>query len=137
MPDEDVRKLHQLRTEGQCCAAIMIQMGLDRRGERNDQMVSAVSVLCNGLGAGLLCGALSGAACMLALFAADPAESAEMTAELVSWFRAVYGGKYGGVDCAAITGNDQAVKLERCPALIEATYVRARDILKDYGKIVE
>ncbi len=134
---DDVKAIHQLYMEGKCCASIMVQMGLSRRGEENAQMVSAVAVLCNGLYSGLLCGALSGAACMLALFGDNPAESAEMARELVEWFQSVYGERYGSADCADITGNDPQVKRERCPALMEATYLQARQILADYGKIAD
>lgn len=135
MPDGDIQKLNQLHTEGKCCASIMVLMGLSLRGERNDQMVSSVATLCNGLYNGMLCGALSGAACMLGLFGDNGAESAEMTRELAEWFADVYGEKYGGIDCSDITGNDPAVRRERCPAIVEATYLRARTILEDYGKL--
>ncbi|MDL2264709.1 C-GCAxxG-C-C family protein [Synergistaceae bacterium OttesenSCG-928-I11] len=136
MPDSDIEQLNQLLLEGKCCASIMVQMGLSLRGERNEQMVSAVATLCNGVYNGMLCGSLSGAACMLGLFGDNPAESAEMTRELAEWFADTYGEKYGGTDCSDITGNDPAVKNERCRAIIEATYLQAKAILEDYGKIL-
>lgn len=135
MPDDDIQQIGQLCKEGWCCASIMVQVGLTKRGEGNEQMVSAVATLCNGLYNGMLCGALSGGACLLGLFGDNLAESAEMTRELAEWFVSVYGEKYGSANCSDITGNDPAVKRERCPAIIEATYIQARTILEDYGKV--
>lgn len=137
MPDDDIQQIRQLGREGKCCASIMVEMGLSKRGERNEQMVAAVATLCNGLYSGMLCGALSGAACMLGLFGDNPAESAEMTRELAEWFVSVCGEKYRSTDCADITENDPAIKRERCPAIVEATYLQARTILEEYGKILE
>ena len=137
VPDDDIQQIRGLCREGKCCASIMVEMGLSKRGERNEQMVTAAATLCNGLYNGMLCGALSGAACMLGLFGDNPAESAEMTRELAEWFVSVYGEKYGSANCRDITGNDPAVKRERCPAIIEATYLQARTVLEDYGKILE
>ncbi len=107
-----------------------MQLGLDLKGEENDQLVQAASGLCLGMKSGLVCGALTGGACMLTLFDEN---SDEMVQELAEWFRAVCGEKYGGIDCAEITHDDPQRRQMVCPDLIQATYLQAKRILSDYG----
>jgi hypothetical protein len=129
---DDIRRLHQLLNEGQCCAAALVRMALERRGEDNPRLVQAVRGLCGGVHDGLLCGALTGAACMLNV--ADPERANdEMVPELARWFRTEVAAQYGGSDCAAIVGPDPAAKAVRCPPLVEATYRQAKEILKNHG----
>ena len=128
----DIRRLHQLLKEGQCCASALVCMALERRGEDNPQLVQAMRGLCGGVQAGLLCGALTGAACMLNV--ADPERAnMEMVPDLVRWFRAEMGMAYGGSDCAVIAGPDAFTRAARCPAVVEATYCQAKEILKSFG----
>ncbi len=127
---EDLKRFHQLKNEGKCCASILVQLGLDLKEEENDQLVQAVSGLCLGMKSGLVCGALTGGACMLTLFDEN---SDEMVQELAEWFRAVYGEKYGGIDCTDITLDDPHRRQMECPDLIQATYLQAKRILSDYG----
>jgi hypothetical protein len=135
--EDDIRLLNQLRLEGKCCASIIVQAGLFLRGEENEQLAASVAGLCNGLHFGLLCGALGGAACMLSLFGDDAGESSRMVSEMSEWFDSVCKEKYGGSNCSDITRGDPLLRFERCPALIEAAYVRAKSILEDYGKILD
>lgn len=133
--DDDAKELNRLIHEGGCCAGILLEMGLSLLGERNPQLVHAVSGLCNGLHSGLICGALAGGCCMLTLFAEGKEETAELSKELVDWFAAKYGVTYGGMDCLCMTNNVQEIKRDLCPSLIEATYRQAKAILLEYGKI--
>ncbi len=129
---DDVIRLHQLLREGKCCASAIVQLGLEINGQENEQLVQAASGLCLGVRSGLLCGALTGAACMMNML--DPGNAnAELIPELVEWFTAVYGNEYGGIDCKSISGDTPANRTQRCPALIEATYIQAKRILTDYG----
>jgi hypothetical protein len=107
-------------------------MGLYLRGEKNDQMVDAVSTLCGGLGNGLCCGALLGATCMLGLFDAALAKT-QMIPALLEWFEDEYASRFGGVNCADILGDDPLNRTLRCPALIENTYLEAKEILSSFG----
>jgi C_GCAxxG_C_C family probable redox protein len=122
-------------SEGLCCSSVIVKMGLHLRGEENPQLVSAVAGLCGGVHKGFLCGALTGGACMLSLFTEDAPELSAMTGELAEWFDSVYTEKYGSIDCRRITNGDHVLSCERCPGLIEATYMEAKSILADYGKI--
>jgi hypothetical protein len=69
------------------------------------------------------------------MFGSEPSDIPMMAGEIAGWFDAVYGEKYGGSDCRTITDEDPMTRFERCPDIIEATYVKAREILADYGKI--
>ena len=129
---EELKELHGLLKSGMCCTSAVVQMGLVLRGEENEQMVTALAGMCNGMQSGLICGALTGGVCMLNLFGEN---RFEMTRELVDWFNSTYGEKYGGINCLEITGGDRSKKLAICPSLIEATYLQAKNILIEYGQI--
>ena len=131
MPD-DLNRLRQYLREGQCCAVALVRMGLDLTGSENPQLLQAVSGLCGGVQDGQLCGALTGAACLLNLV--DPAgANASMVPELAQWFRAAMGEEFGGCACDDIVGGDARLKRERCPAIVEATWLEAKQILRNHG----
>lgn len=129
---DDVQRLHQHLRAGQCCAEALVRMGLEWTGGENPQLLQAVRGLCGGVQDGMLCGALTGAACMLSL--ADPRLAGEvLVPELSQWFRAAMEAQYGGSDCADILGDDPGARAGRCPAVVEATYLQAKAILRNYG----
>jgi len=129
---DDVKRLKQLLREGKCCAAALVEMGLASRGESNPLLLQAVSGLCGGVQGGLLCGALTGAACMLNVVAPDQA-NALLVPELTEWFTAAMGEQYGGSACADILAGDPHSKSVRCPAVVEATYLQVKEILRNAG----
>ncbi len=131
--EKEFGRMQQLKSEGLCCSSIMIQMGLDLRGESNEQFVRSARALCNGMHSGLTCGALTGAVCMLALF---DEKNTEMTKEMADWFRYKLCEKYGSVECEDITHCDAYVKTIICPDLMRATYVKAKELLTEFGYIV-
>ena len=128
----DLDMLRTYRAKGMCCAQILVAMGLYLRHETNDQLVHAVSGLCGGLGKGLCCGALTGAACMLCLFDEELAKK-EMIPAIVEFFEDEYASQYGSTNCSDILENDNANRSVRCPMLIEKTYLAAKDILSSFG----
>ena len=130
--EKDILKLNQMLQSGKCCAQAMVALGLRLRGQSNPQLETAASALCLGVRSGLVCGALSGAAMMMSLFDPELAAS-EMIPELKEWFQDIYGEKYGSLDCDSILEGNRANKVFRCPALIENTYRKTREILEDYG----
>ncbi len=127
----DVERLKQLLREGRCCSVALVQVALEGRGEANPSLLQAVSGLCGGVQSGLVCGALTGAACMLNLAEPDRANEL-MVPELAEWFKAAMGEQFGGCDCADIVGGEPLNKAARCPAVIEATYLQAHAILQQY-----
>jgi hypothetical protein len=129
---DDVRRLQQHLRTGQCCAEALVRMGLERTGGENPQLLQAVRGLCGGVRDGMLCGALTGAACMLSLVEPRLAEEA-LVPELSQWFRAAMTAQFGGCDCADIAGDDPAARAARCPAVVEATYLQAQAILRNHG----
>ena len=129
---KDIKRLHELLQEGKCCSVALVQLGLEHTDQKNPQLLEAVSGLCGGVRNSLLCGALTGAACMANIL--DPKNANTLIVpELAEWFIAEMGEQYGGADCAEILGGDPNNKKTRCPALIEATYLKAMEILEKHG----
>jgi C_GCAxxG_C_C family probable redox protein len=140
--DEAAVKMMELHQKGLYCGQIMVGMGLHNLGRSDPEMVRAMEVLKGGLSfAGHNCGALTGAAIMLGLFAGKEKKQEEenplldkMVHELVDWFQDKIGSKYGGVDCLNITGgrHDEKTK-ETCQVVVYTTYKQAESILKANG----
>lgn len=136
--DERTR-ISQLHLQGFHCAQILLLMGLEHLGEENPALIRAMNGLSGGLGfQGKTCGALSGGACLLALFAGRGALAETehramnlMIAQLVEWFEVEFGEKYGGTDCQQILADDPWNRMTRCPKLINDTYFMARQLLKE------
>jgi hypothetical protein len=130
--DNDIRRLHELLREGTCCAVALVQLALEHRGEHNEQLLLAVSGLCGGVRSGLVCGALTGAVCMMNVL--DPERASPiMVPELVAWFTDAMEHEYGGINCANIIAGVSLNKTTRCPAVIEETYRHATEILRSHG----
>ncbi len=129
---EEFKRIGQLEAEGLCCSSIIIQMGLDLRRESNEQFVKSAKALCNGIHSGLVCGALTGSVCMLALF---DSENTEMTKEMTHWFKYELCARYGSVNCKEITNCSDYNKKVVCPGLIKATYTKAKKLLSEFGYI--
>lgn len=125
--EQDRGKIMRLRTEGNCCSQVIVGMGLRALGEENLRLMDAMSALCIGMHGGYLCGALSGAACLMGMFDKKNAAS-DMIPELTDWFEA----EYGSVNCDEITGGRENIPAI-CPALMENTYFRAKQIMSEFG----
>jgi len=132
MDDNELMRMNELKLAGHCCTSIIVQLGLDLRKEENEQFVNSVRVLCNGLQSGLICGALTGALCMLGLF---DSKNVEMTREMVTWFESEYGQGNCSINCEDIVSNDPYKRATLCPGLVYATYSRAKQLLIDCGYI--
>ncbi len=126
------KEIRRLAAQGFCCSQILMQMGLDARQEENPELLDAVAGLCNGLHAGLTCGILTGAACLLSLYDKKKAAS-EMIPKLVDWFEAIYAQSCGGISCEEILGDNPLNKLERCPRMMEETFEKCRELLAECG----
>lgn len=66
--EPDIKKLNQLLLSGSCCSQALVSLGLTLKGEENPSLLKASASLCLGVRSGLTCGALTGAAMMMALF---------------------------------------------------------------------
>lgn len=135
MADEAFR-VFELSLQGFSCSQILVLMALEARGAEDPLLVRAMSGLLGGLGCGKTCGTLSGACCVLGIYAGrgsvDEREGEElsiMLAELVEWFEAEYGARYGGIDCDDIIEKDPGLRLSRCPPMVAETFKKVTEIL--------
>ena len=126
--EPDIKKLNQLLLSGSCCSQALVSLGLTLKGEENPSLLRASASLCLGVRSGLTCGALTGAAMMMALFEPEAAYS-EMIPELADWFQENY-----DEEQMEERIHEQAL---RCPQVVENTYRKARELLEDYGVDLE
>jgi L-cysteine desulfidase len=83
------------------------------------------------------CGVMTGASCMIALFAgkgSDEETASEqfmlMLSELTDWFSETYGSRHGGITCDAIVGDEgPRSAMSRCGQMVADTYKKAIEIL--------
>jgi len=129
--DETALRIMQLAAQGFCCSQIMIQLSLEDMGEENIPLVRAMAGLCDGMGRGDLCGVASGAACVLALYAAkgsveeQPLDCAPLLlAQFMDWFQQG-ATSCGGIRCDEIVAIHGGRKPEVCGNLM----VRAREVI--------
>lgn len=138
---EEMIRMIQLGQQGFHCSQILLIMGLEARGQENPDLVRSMSGLAGGLGfSGEVCGAITGGACLLGLYAGrGSAEEEEderlnlMIGELVEWFLAEYGSAYGGIRCENILEGDPAARTTRCPGMVLGTYNKVRELLVEQG----
>ncbi|MFZ7101144.1 MAG: DVU_1555 family C-GCAxxG-C-C protein [Peptococcaceae bacterium] len=141
MMNEEFLRMVEMARQGFYCSQILIMLGLENQGVENPPLVRAMAGPAGGLGfSGENCGSLTGAACLLALYAGKgTAEEREeprlnvMINELVQWFAEEYGTVYGGIDCRNILEDDQQNRLQRCPQIVYQTYEKAKEILSANG----
>jgi len=131
--NEDEKKLiSQLLSEGECCSAVIVSLGLKLKKEENAQFVSSARALCLGMRSGMLCGALTGSVCALGLFAPD---NTEMIQAMTDWFKDNYGGEDGTCSCISLTKGDAFIRRTACPVIVNDSFDRVKKLLQDYGYI--
>jgi len=140
--DDNLIRMLRLAAGGYACSQIIVQLGLDARGEENPALVRAMAGLVYGCGGGKAsCGALTGGCCLLALYAGKGSDAEVgsdhlmlMLSELSEWFESQVGGQYGGVSCETITGEDgPAAARQRCGVIVGNTFNKVMEILAAYG----
>ena len=140
MTNEMIRMI-ELAQQGFYCSQILLVMGLEAQGKANTDLIRAMSGLAGGLGfSGELCGALTGGACLLGLYAGRgvPGEEEDqrlnvMITELVEWFAQEYGQMYGGIRCETILGEDPGARRTKCPTMVLGTYEKVKALLLENG----
>jgi hypothetical protein len=120
-------KIFEYRLKGYCCAQILLQMGLDEVERENQDLINAANGLCNGLHSGLVCGALSGGACLLSFFEPEKAP-AQMIPDLIDWFKE----RFNSCDCSEIIGDDPINRVKKCPDIVVETYEKVKELLEEY-----
>ena len=128
--------LREKLAERYSCAQLMVLAGLKEMGEEDPLLVRAMTGLASGIGGtGNNCGALTGAVCLLGMYAGfdDPAEDSgswrPMVQELTEWFEE----RFRSLDCEDITEGRASAIATFCPGLMEECCEKALELLKDYG----
>jgi hypothetical protein len=134
--DDGRFRILQLSQEGYYCSQILMALFLEAQGKRDVDLIRAMAGL--GLGAGSpsgTCGALSGAACVLGLYAGrgdegdgEDAVLGSMLAELWDWFENEGAARYGGVSCGHILEGGEP-RPQRCGSIVVDTYAKLLEIL--------
>ncbi|AFM24225.1 DVU_1555 family C-GCAxxG-C-C protein [Desulfomonile tiedjei] len=138
---EDFGRMMELARQGFHCSDILVSMGLEAQAKVNPDAVRLASALAGGIGSsGDICGAFTGGACLLGLYAGRGALDEEedprlrvMISELMDWFSAEQEKRYGGIHCSEIIGDDPQNMPMRCPQIVAAVYRRVRTILDQHG----
>jgi hypothetical protein len=134
-------KLLELSQNGFFCSQILLIIGLEAQGKENLDLIRAMSGLNGGIGfCGKTCGALTGGACLIGLYAgkgaAEEMEDSNLNAMitmLVDWFEQETGAQYGGTDCNTILENNPQNRISRCPQLVLNTLAKVEEILAANG----
>ncbi len=138
--DELLRML-ELAGQGFHCSQILLFLGLEAQGKSNPDLIRAMAGLAGGIGfSGDTCGALTGAACLIALYAGKGTPDEEehprlnlMINELVDWFTQEFSECYGGIHCREILAEDPRNQPVRCPGIITRTYGKVKSLLVGNG----
>jgi hypothetical protein len=142
---DELRRIAELLQQRFCCSQVLSLMALEAQGKENPDLVRAMRGLCRGIGSsGGTCGSLTGAACLLGLYAGRglPAKTEDrqldlMLDELVDWFKDQVGQRYGGIRCDEILAGDPFNQAIRCPGIVVETWQKVRDILVANGYDLE
>ncbi len=139
--NEETFRMITLAGQGFYCSQILVSLALEAQGKNNPDLLRAMAGLAGGLGfTGDTCGALTGGACVLGLYAGKglPEESENeklnlMISDLVDWFTAEFGKLHGGIRCETILGDDPRNRATKCPALTIGTYEKVKALLLEHG----
>jgi C_GCAxxG_C_C family probable redox protein len=137
----ELDQIKEYRKQGFYCSQIILLQGLDLLGKQNPDLVRSMNGLAGGLGfSGELCGALTGGACLLGLYAGKGVPEQEqdprldfMVMDLVKWFKAEYEPRYGGIRCEQILNGDRQNQPTRCPFLVIETFQKVKELLVENG----
>ena len=132
--DASERLLNE-QLKGHCCSETIMNLSLEDMGWAEDDrqlLVRSMGAFCGGLHEGLACGTLCAAKAVLFLAAEDGDKARyELGPELMAWFR----DRFGAWNCWELIEGDASRKSSVCPAIIEETYIKLRDMLEDIGAI--
>lgn len=138
---DEMERMIELKRQGFYCSQILLIMGMDLLGKSNPDLVRSMHGLTRGLGdSGEICGALTGAACLLGFYAGKGTPEQEedprldfMVADLVSWFKEEYTPRYGGIRCEEILRDDPRGLVTRCPVLVSESFQKVKELLVENG----
>ena len=137
--DDMIFRLLNLKAKGYCCSQMILILALEAQGKTNPDLVRSMGGLCFGINwSGEVCGALSGGACLISLYAGKGGEEEApdsrymtMVGELVEWFTLAAGDEYGGTRCHEIL--ERFPDRSMCGRIVADTYGKCMDILVSHG----
>ena len=138
---DDTARIRELKEQGFFCSQILMILGMELQGKENPDLVRAMHALAGGIGfTGETCGALTGGACLVGLYAGKgtPAQEDDprimfMLEDLVKWFKEGYGKEYGGIRCEEILGDNSKNMGVRCPTMVMGTLQKVKELLVENG----
>jgi len=138
--DQTQLRMMELSYHGYYCSQILMLLALETQGKSNPELIRAMGGLAHGSGfAGGICGTLTGAACLLGLYAGkgtnDEYEDERlkyMLKDLGDWFEQNIGNRYGGIACEVIVGDRTEIR-QRCGAIVAETYAKVMELLDASG----
>jgi C_GCAxxG_C_C family probable redox protein len=138
---DNMEQLITFRRQGFYCSQMILLQGMEQMGKTNPDLVRAMHGLAGGLGfSGELCGALTGGASLLGLYAGKGSPEQEedprldfMIQDLVKWFKAEYGEQFGGVRCEEILAGNNQNKTTRCPLMVSGVLQKVNELLVENG----
>ena len=138
---DDLDRIRALKQQGFFCSQILLLLGLELQGKENPDLVRAAHGLAGGLGfTGETCGALTGGACLLGVYAGKGMPDEEddprlmfMVEDLVKWFKSEYGQAFGGIRCDEILGGDGRNMGARCPTMVLGVFQKVKELLVENG----
>ncbi len=138
---DDTARMRELKEQGFFCSQILMILGMELQGKENPDLVRAMHALAGGIGfTGETCGALTGGACLVGLYAGKgtPAQEDDprimfMLEDLVKWFKEGYGKEYGGIRCEEILGDNSKNMGVRCPTMVMGTLQKVKELLVENG----
>ncbi len=141
MDDFTLARMRELKQQGFFCSQILMTLALDLQGKENTDLIRAMNGLAGGLGfSGETCGALTGGACLLGLYAGKGKPTDEenlrlnsMIMELVRWFKDGYGQEYGSIRCEDILADGPQNLATRCPTMVAGTFQKVKELLVENG----
>lgn len=139
---EQIRqRVRRLSQEGLSCSQILLALALEDQGRSNPELIRAMAGLAMGCGTGeATCGVLTGAACVLGLYAGGDGTASEpspdllpMLAQLHQWFLRAAGAPPDQASCQALLGpTPTAASLQRCADLVAQAHRKVRELLAAY-----
>ncbi len=130
------QKISEYSTKGYCCSQMMLLLSHILRDIEDEHTIKAMAGLGGGMHLQYNCGALTGGACLLASYGAAGENDTEPRFDyktaiksLGEWFK----NEYGSVDCKDIIGENTPEKAKKCPLIIEGTFEKCLEILKEYN----
>lgn len=138
--DQTMLRMMELDYNGYYCSQILLIMALEAQGKSDPDLIRAMAGLVHGSRFSFgTCGTLSGAACLLGLYAGKGTDDEyedenlkHMLKDLGDWFNRTFGKRYGGVTCEAIVG-DRTEMRQRCAEVLSETWAKVVELLSVGG----